>query len=143
MTANPTRDEDVTETGRAQGYLLGQLAGDALGSLVEFQHAQETRERYPQGVRDLAAGGVWGTIAGQPTDDSEMALALAQTLVRQGSFDPSSTVGFEELASVGHLGRQTQALAPGGRVRLTGGGTATPTAPNTLLATPLSGGRRT
>ena len=73
--------------GRAQGCLLGQLAGDALGSLVEFQTAEEIRARYPTGVRELAGGGTWDTLAGQPTDDSEMALMLARTLVEQGRYD--------------------------------------------------------
>ncbi|MDX9789030.1 MAG: ADP-ribosylglycohydrolase family protein [Desulfobacterales bacterium] len=62
---------------RAQGYLLGQLAGDAIGSLVEFQSPDEIRRSYPNGVRELADGGTWNTIAGQPTDDSEMALLFA------------------------------------------------------------------
>jgi ADP-ribosylglycohydrolase/fructose-1,6-bisphosphatase/inositol monophosphatase family enzyme len=65
---------------RAQGCLLGQFAGDSLGSLVEFQ-------RKPGRVTELRDGGYWGTLAGQPTDDSEMALALARTLVRLGRFD--------------------------------------------------------
>jgi ethanolamine transporter EutH len=51
---------------RAQGCWLGQLTGDALGSLVEFQSPVETRRLYPEGVRYLADGGTWGTIAGQP-----------------------------------------------------------------------------
>ncbi|RKU32180.1 ribosylglycohydrolase [Candidatus Poribacteria bacterium] len=32
-------------------------------------------------------GGTWNTIAGQPTDDSELALMLARTLVKKGIFD--------------------------------------------------------
>lgn len=73
---------------RAQGCLLGQLAGDSLGSLVEFQGPAEIRRRYPDGLRELADGGTWNTIAGQPTDDSEMALMLARTIVSQGNYDP-------------------------------------------------------
>ncbi len=42
---------------RSQGYLLGQLAGDALGSLVEFQTPEQVRREYPDGVRELADGG--------------------------------------------------------------------------------------
>jgi ADP-ribosylglycohydrolase len=72
---------------RAQGTLLGQLAGDALGSAVEFQPARRIAETHPEGVRDLVSGGTWGTMAGQPTDDSEMALALARSLAREGGFD--------------------------------------------------------
>jgi ADP-ribosyl-[dinitrogen reductase] hydrolase len=73
---------------RAQGCLLGQLAGDALGSLVEFQEPQDIRRKYPNGVCELADGGTWHTIAGQPTDDSEMALSLARLLVDRGRYDP-------------------------------------------------------
>uniref|UniRef100_A0A7C4RU04 ADP-ribosylglycohydrolase family protein n=1 Tax=Desulfatirhabdium butyrativorans TaxID=340467 RepID=A0A7C4RU04_9BACT len=73
---------------RAQGCLLGQLAGDALGSLVEFCNPDDIRRKYPKGVRELTDGGTWNTIAGQPTDDSEMALSLARMLADQGRYDP-------------------------------------------------------
>jgi ADP-ribosyl-[dinitrogen reductase] hydrolase len=71
---------------RAQGCLLGQLAGDALGSLVEFKSPKEIKTKFPEGVRLLADGGTFNTIAGQPTDDSEMALALARVLAEDRSF---------------------------------------------------------
>lgn len=71
---------------RAIGCLLGQVAGDALGSLVEFRSPKDIARQYPDGVRDLADGGTWNTIAGQPTDDSELALDLARCLVRQASW---------------------------------------------------------
>lgn len=77
----------IERLSRAQGCLLGQLAGDALGSLVEFRTPADIRRQYPDGVRELADGGTWNTLAGQPTDDSEMALALARTLVREGHYD--------------------------------------------------------
>ncbi len=73
---------------RAQGCLLGQLAGDSLGGLVEFRAPDDIRREYPGGVRELADGGTWNTIAGQPTDDSEMALLLARLLADQGRYDP-------------------------------------------------------
>lgn len=78
---------DAETLSRAQGCLLGQLAGDSLGSLVEFQSPQEIRRKYPEGVRHLKDGGTWDTIAGQPTDDSEMALMLARTLTKRGRYD--------------------------------------------------------
>jgi ADP-ribosyl-[dinitrogen reductase] hydrolase len=78
--------------GRARGCLLGQLSGDSLGSLVEFMSPDQILRRYPRGVRELADGDVWHTIAGQPTDDSEMALLLARMLVREGRYDPSSAL---------------------------------------------------
>lgn len=67
--------------------MLGQLAGDALGSLVEFMHSDEILKVYPNGVREMADGGTFNTIAGQPTDDSEMALLLARSLAERGSYD--------------------------------------------------------
>ncbi len=72
---------------RAQATLLGLLAGDALGSLVEFKSVAWIHEHYPDGVRTMADGGTFGTLAGQPTDDGEMALALARSLVAQGTYD--------------------------------------------------------
>ncbi len=79
---------DIDKLSRAQGSLLGQLAGDSLGSLVEFRAPDDIRREYPSGVRELADGGTWNTIAGQPTDDSEMALLLARMLPDQGRYDP-------------------------------------------------------
>jgi ADP-ribosylglycohydrolase len=38
---------------RAQGCLLGQIAGDSLGSLVEFRSPADILREYPDGVRDL------------------------------------------------------------------------------------------
>ena len=88
MRQTPHKAEDEGMPSRAQGCLLGQLAGDALGSLVEFQTPEQIRKQYPDGVRELSDGGTWNTIAGQPTDDSEMALLLARMLVDQGRYDP-------------------------------------------------------
>jgi ADP-ribosylglycohydrolase/fructose-1,6-bisphosphatase/inositol monophosphatase family enzyme len=80
---------DAGRLARAQGCWLGQLAGDSLGSLVEFQGPEAIRTRYPGGVRELADGGCWNLIAGQPTDDSELALMLARSIVREGRHDPA------------------------------------------------------
>jgi len=82
----PRAPEAVT-LDRAVGCLLGQTIGDALGSLVEFKSAAAIARAYPAGVCDLRDGGTWNTIAGQPTDDSELALALARTLVGRSFYD--------------------------------------------------------
>jgi ADP-ribosylglycohydrolase len=84
------RSADDARLGRAQGCLLGQLIGDSLGSLVEFKSAAEIARAFPSGVRNLADGGTWDTIAGQPTDDSELALALARSIVVQGGYAPQA-----------------------------------------------------
>lgn len=73
---------------RAQGCLLGQIAGDNLGSLVEFQRAESIAATYPEGPLRLEDGGVWNTLAGQPTDDGELALTLARQLLEDRGFRP-------------------------------------------------------
>jgi ADP-ribosylglycohydrolase len=75
---------------RAQGCLLGQFSGDSLGSLVEFMSPVKIRSLYPDGLKELKSGGTWSTIAGQPTDDSEMVLALISSLLSSGRYDPEA-----------------------------------------------------
>lgn len=79
--------QDPRRLSRAHGVLLGQLAGDALGSRVEFLEPQRIRELHGKGPRDLADGGTFNTLAGQPTDDSELALALARSVIAQGRYE--------------------------------------------------------
>lgn len=73
----------MTTAQRFRGSLLGLAAGDALGTAVELQ---------PPGsfapVTDMAGGGPFDLEAGQWTDDTSMALCLAQSLVETGGFDP-------------------------------------------------------
>ncbi len=73
---------------RAKGCLLGQLAGDALGSQVEFQTPGQIIASYPEGLRELTGSPVFNTLPGQPTDDSEMALLLARMLADRGTYSP-------------------------------------------------------
>lgn len=77
---------------RALGCMLGLVIGDSLGSQVEFLDAAAIHARHPGGVRDLADSPVWRTLAGQPTDDSELALALARSLARTGRYDPDDAM---------------------------------------------------
>lgn len=72
---------------RAHGCLLGLLAGDALGSMVGFLTPEAVAARYPDGVRRMEDGGTHATIAGQPTDDSEMALILSRSILQLGRYD--------------------------------------------------------
>lgn len=72
---------------RAQGCFLGQCSGDALGQLVEFRTKESILAQYPTGVRVMEDGGAFDTLAGQPTDDTELALMLARSLVKEGRFD--------------------------------------------------------
>ncbi len=86
-----TDEERLTE--RAQGCLLGQLTGDALGSMVEFMPADTIRKRHPMDLREIGPSPVFHTLAGQPTDDSELALALTRTLLDGDGFDDERVAG--------------------------------------------------
>ena len=87
VAANVRPVAATSQSSRAQGCLLGQHAGDALGSAAEFQSACDIKRTHPNGVTQLSDGGTWNLIAGQPTDDSEMALALARSILDVGTFD--------------------------------------------------------
>ena len=80
-----TVEDDALD--RAKGCLFGQVIGDNLGALVEFEDEEEIARLYPDGVRDLRDGGRWNILAGQATDDSELALALARTLIETKHYD--------------------------------------------------------
>jgi ADP-ribosylglycohydrolase/fructose-1,6-bisphosphatase/inositol monophosphatase family enzyme len=87
--------QSVTDVGllsRAQGCLLGQVAGDSLGGLVEFQDAAVIAQRHPDGPRRLEDGGQWSILAGQPTDDSELALALGRDILARGRYEPEAVL---------------------------------------------------
>ena len=68
---------------RFRGALLGLAAGDALGTTVEFS---------PPGsfspVCDMVGGGPFDLPPGAWTDDTSMALCLAESLVERREFDP-------------------------------------------------------
>lgn len=73
---------------RYKGALLGLACGDAVGTTVEFS---------PRGsftpVTDMVGGGPFGLKAGQWTDDTSMALCLAESLLTKGAFDPADQMG--------------------------------------------------
>ena len=66
----------------ARGALIGLAVGDAVGTTVEFK----TRGTFPP-VTDMVGGGPFGLAAGQWTDDTSMALCLAESLLERGGFD--------------------------------------------------------
>ena len=67
---------------RYRGALLGLAVGDALGTTVEFKPAGS----FPP-VRDMIGGGPFGLAPGEWTDDTSMALCLAESLVECRGFD--------------------------------------------------------
>ncbi|CAF3010767.1 unnamed protein product [Rotaria sp. Silwood2] len=65
--------------------MFGLIVGDALGAHVEFR-PNSYLVAHP--VKDLVGGGTWGLERGQFTDDTSMALCLANSLIACGDFIP-------------------------------------------------------
>jgi ADP-ribosylglycohydrolase len=78
MTPSPALDRD-----RFRGALLGLAAGDAVGTTVEFKPPGT----FPR-VTDMTGGGPFRLPPGAWTDDTSMALCLAESLVERRGFDP-------------------------------------------------------
>lgn len=69
---------------RAVGCLLGLAVGDAIGTAVEFK----PRDSFAP-LTDLVGGGPFGLAPGEWTDDTTMALCLAESLLAKGTVDPA------------------------------------------------------
>jgi len=68
---------------RYRGALLGLAAGDALGTTLEFRGPGSFNP-----ITDMIGGGPFKLEPGQWTDDTSMALCLADSLICMHSFDP-------------------------------------------------------
>ncbi|WP_462322631.1 ADP-ribosyl-[dinitrogen reductase] hydrolase [Halochromatium sp.] len=71
---------------RAIGAYLGLAVGDALGATVEFMTPREIRDQYRE-HRDIKGGGWLWLRKGRVTDDTEMALALGESILAAGKVD--------------------------------------------------------
>lgn len=73
---------------RCAGSLVGLACGDAVGTTVEFR---------PRGsftpLGDMVGGGPFGLLPGQWTDDTSMALCLAESLLTKNGFDATDQMG--------------------------------------------------
>src|SRR5262245_13550710 len=69
----------MTIADRKRGCLLGLAVGDALGAAVEFQSPGSFLP-----VAEYRAGGPHGLAPGEWTDDTSMALALADSIAQAG-----------------------------------------------------------
>lgn len=67
---------------RFRGALLGLAVGDALGATLEFK----TRDTYPP-LTDMIGGGPFNLKPGEWTDDTSMALCLADSLIAEKTHD--------------------------------------------------------
>ena len=77
---------------RAIGALCGSAVGDALGAPFEFGPAGAFSARFPEpvlgGIGEMTGGGRFGWAPGEVTDDTQMALALAESILASGGLDP-------------------------------------------------------
>jgi ADP-ribosylglycohydrolase len=69
---------------RYRGCLLGLAVGDAVGTTLEF-----TTPGTFEPITDMVGGGPFDLEAGQWTDDTSMALCLAESLILHQGFDPT------------------------------------------------------
>lgn len=97
---------------RFEGAMLGLAVADCLGSTTEFMPREEIRYRHGMNV-DLVGGGAFDWKPGEPTDDTQMALAMARSIVKKGGFDQGDVsqhfVGWydQKPKDIGGLTRQT------------------------------------
>jgi ADP-ribosyl-[dinitrogen reductase] hydrolase len=73
-------------TTKAEGCLLGLACGDALGRPVEFKSAVTIEKMYGT-LETMLGHGSHGQPPGTITDDTELALRIARSLVHCGAFD--------------------------------------------------------
>jgi ADP-ribosylglycohydrolase len=83
-------------TARVTGIVVGAAVGDALGAPFEFREAGTFRRHFPtllgDGVpgaaNEMVGGGSFGWAPGEFTDDTQMAMVLADSLLEHGRYAP-------------------------------------------------------
>ena len=103
----------MNDSERFRGCLLGLACGDAVGTTVEFQ---------PRGtfkpVTDMVGGGPFGLKPGGWTDDTSMALCLADSLFATGRFEPIDQMErYCRWMDKGYLSSNDRCFDIGGTVR--------------------------
>lgn len=99
-----------------RGALIGAAVGDALGATVDRLTRSEVKEKY--GVhREIVGGGRLKLEPGEAGDDTGLALAVAESLAKNGNFDLRDIAlrmaEYEKSEGTGHgLGPITSAVLP-------------------------------
>ena len=106
---------------RVAGAFVGSAVGDALGAPFEFGPPGQFSARFPspaRGVRtEMCGGGSLGWAPGQFTDDTQMALLVAQSLVERDGLDEADVFArFQAWAAAEppDIGNQTRAVLGSG-----------------------------
>jgi ADP-ribosyl-[dinitrogen reductase] hydrolase len=102
---------------RVAGALVGSAVGDALGAPFEFGPPGRFSARFPSPARgsktEMCGGGSLGWEPGEFTDDTQMALLMATSLVERGGLDEADVFDrFRTWAAAGppDIGNQTRAV---------------------------------
>ncbi|WP_338703294.1 ADP-ribosylglycohydrolase family protein [Streptomyces sp. Q6] len=111
---------------RAAGVIVGSAVGDALGGPFEFGHQGAFSARFPVtdvdagagggGGGEMCGGGGWDP--GEATDDTQMAVLVAESLLERGGLDlPDIFARFQRWASSEpkDIGLQTEDVLTNGR----------------------------
>ncbi|GAB7045755.1 ADP-ribosylglycohydrolase family protein [Catenuloplanes indicus] len=103
---------------RQAGAVVGSAVGDALGAPFEFGPAGAFAARFPVlggGPNEMCGGGGWEP--GEATDDTQMAVLVADSLLERGRLDPADVFArFRRWAAAEpkDIGLQTEIVLTGG-----------------------------
>ena len=101
---------------RALGAVIGSAVGDALGAPFEFRGAGEYGRRFPEpvlgGIGEMVGGGGFAWAPGEFTDDTQMAVVQARSLLVCGGIDGADLFArFRDWAGAANdVGMQTSAV---------------------------------
>ncbi|MFD7749863.1 ADP-ribosylglycohydrolase family protein [Streptomyces sp. NPDC059698] len=110
-----TQRAPVDRGDRAAGAVVGSAAGDALGAPFEFGPAGVFTARFPDGAGTLCGGGGWDP--GEATDDTQMAVLVAESLLECDGLDLPELFGRFRRWAAGDpkdIGLQTEDVLTGG-----------------------------
>ena len=117
-----SRTAAMPRSHRVTGALIGSVVGDALGAPFEFGPAGAYGGQFPteaRGLRsEMCGGGSLGWAPGEFTDDTQMALLLASSLVDVGGLDEADVFDrFQTWVAAGppDVGNQTRSVLTSGR----------------------------
>lgn len=77
--------KNISKYDRVAGGFYGLAIGDALGATTEFMQPADIARSFPDGLKDIVGGGWLNLKAGKTTDDTAMALIVADAVV--GSYN--------------------------------------------------------
>ncbi|MEU5598088.1 ADP-ribosylglycohydrolase family protein [Streptomyces sp. NPDC020298] len=114
---DPLRAERAERVERAVGAVVGSAVGDALGAPFEFGPEGAFSARFPQAGQggEMCGGGGWDP--GEATDDTQMAVLVAESLLEHGGLDlPDVFRRFQRWAAADpkDIGLQTEAVLGSG-----------------------------